>query len=103
MKDASFDFDDFLQQSDMVSKMGSMGSVAKMLPGMGNMISDKQLKEVEARLKRSKAMIQSMNKKERRNPELLITDKTARSRLMRITKGSGNEFETGVDFISEVQ
>jgi len=103
MMDASFDFDDFLKQSELVGKMGSIGGVAKMLPGMGGMISDKQLKEVEVRLKRSKAMIQSMTKAERRNTDLLISDKTAASRLNRITKGAGNSLENGVQFISEFQ
>jgi len=103
MKDASFDFDDFLSQSELVTKMGSMGNVAKMLPGMGNMMNDKQLREVEARLKRSKAMIQSMTKGERKNPDLLIKDRTARSRLIRITNGSGNKFDDGVFFISDFQ
>jgi len=103
MLDATFDFNDFKKQSDLVGKMGSIGGVAKMLPGMGGMISDKQLKEVEIRLKRSNAMISSMTKMERRMPELLITDKTARSRMLRVTAGSGNTFDNGVLFISEFQ
>lgn len=103
MLDATFDFDDFLKQSELVGKMGSIGGVAKMLPGMGNMVSDKQLKDVEARLKRSKAMIQSMTKQERRSPELLITDKTARSRIIRITKGAGQSYDDGILFMSEFQ
>jgi len=103
MLEASFDFNDFLQQSEMVAKMGSLGGVAKMLPGMGGMLDNSKITEVEKRLKRSKAMIQSMSKKERANPELLISDKTARSRLQRITKGSGNSMENGIQFISEFQ
>ena len=103
MVKAQFDFDDFMAQSRMVSKMGSMAGVAKMLPGMGNMINNSQIKEVEARIKRSEAMICSMNKKERSNPDLLLTDRTARSRLERITKGSGLKFEDGLVFMSEFQ
>lgn len=103
MLDANFDFDDFLKQSELVSKMGSFAGVAKMLPGVGNSLNNSQIREVEARLKRSKAMIQSMTKKERENPELFIKDKTARSRIIRVTKGSGNSFENGVAFISEFQ
>ena len=38
-------------------------------------------------------MICSMTKKERANPDLLLTDRSARSRVMRITKGSGLSFE----------
>jgi signal recognition particle subunit SRP54 len=103
MLDANFDFDDFLKQSELVAKMGSFAGVAKMLPGVGSSLNNSQIKEVEARLKRSKAMIQSMTKKERENPDLFIKDKTARSRIMRITKGSGNSFENGLSFIGEFQ
>ena len=44
------------------------------------------MREVESRLKRSKALIQSMTKKEREDPELLISDKASRSRIMCITR-----------------
>lgn len=103
MVKALFDFDDFMQQSKMVSSMGSMAGVAKMLPGMGNMIDNSQLKQVEMRIKRSEAMICSMTKKERANPELLLTDKTARSRVTRIANGAGLKFEDGLAFMSEFQ
>jgi signal recognition particle subunit SRP54 len=93
MVKAEFDFDDFMTQSKLVSSMGSMAGVAKMLPGLGNMIDNSQLRQVEQRIKRSEAMIRSMTKKERANPALLLTDRSARSRLMRITKGSGLSFE----------
>jgi hypothetical protein len=97
------DFDDFLKQSELVTKMGSFAGVAKMLPGIGGQISNAQIKEVEIRLKRSKALICSMTKKERANPDLLITDRTARSRLRRITTGSGLSLDQGVAFVSEFQ
>jgi signal recognition particle subunit SRP54 len=103
MLEAKFDFDDFAKQSDLVSKMGSLAGVAKMLPGIGGQINNSQLREAETRLKRSKSMIQSMTKKERGDPELFIKDKDARSRILRITRGSGHSFENGVAFISEFQ
>lgn len=103
MAKAGFDFDDFMTQSQMVSKMGSMAGVAKMLPGMGNMIDGSQMKQVEQRIKRSEAMICSMTKGERANPELLLKDRSARSRLTRITNGSGLAFEDGLAFMSEFQ
>ena len=64
-----------------------------MLPGLGNMIDGSQIRQVEQRIKRSEAMICSMTKKERANPELLLTDRSARSRITRITRGSGLAFE----------
>jgi len=103
MLEAKFDFDDFVKQSDLVSKMGNFAGVAKMLPGIGGQLGNSQIREVESRLKRSKAMIHSMTRYERENPDLFITDKTARSRILRIARGSGNSFENGVAFVSEFQ
>ena len=102
MQKAEFDFDDFLKQAKMVSTMGSLGGVAKMMPGMGG-IGAEQMRQAERRLKKNEAMICSMTKGERRNPQLLITDTTARSRLRRIAKGSGNKFEDAAGFVSEFQ
>jgi len=103
MLEAKFDFDDFMKQSKLVTKMGSFAGVAKMIPGLGGGIDTSQLREVEARMKKSEAMINSMTKKERANPDLLIIDKTARSRIRRLTAGSGCSYEDGVGFISEFQ
>ncbi|CAJ1969226.1 unnamed protein product [Cylindrotheca closterium] len=102
MMSAEFDFEDFLSQAKMVTSMGSLGGVAKMMPGMGGIGAD-QMQAAERRLKKNEAMICSMTKKEKRNPALLITDTTARSRLRRIAKGSGNKFEDAARFISEFQ
>jgi signal recognition particle subunit SRP54 len=103
MLEASFDFDDFLKQSELLSKMGSVAGIAKLMPGVGNMIDNSKIREVEARLKKNKAMICSMTKQERRNPDLLLTAPSSRSRLRRITKGSGNALEDGLKFMSEFQ
>lgn len=103
MLEAKFDFDDFLKQSKLVTKMGSMAGVAKMIPGMAGMVDPNQMRTAEIRLKKNEAMIFSMTKKERANPELLITDPTARSRVERITKGSGLSFDEGVEFMSQFQ
>lgn len=96
MLEAKFDFDDFMKQASLVSKMGNLAGVAKMMPGVGGQMNMNQIRDVEVRLKKNEAMIQSMNKKERANPELFITHPSARSRIIRITKGSGNSFEDGV-------
>jgi signal recognition particle subunit SRP54 len=103
MLKATFDFDDFLQQSELVSKMGNMAGLAKMMPGLGGQINMNQIREVEARLKKNKAMIYSMTKKERANPDLLISDKSGRSRITRIAKGSGCKFDEALQFMSEFQ
>lgn len=103
MLEAKFDFDDFIKQSKLVSKMGSFAGVAKMIPGMAGQIDNSKIREIERRMKKNESMICSMTKKERANPELLITDRTARSRLRRITLGSGNQLEDGMQFMSEFQ
>ena len=73
-----------------------------MMPGMGG-IDQNQIRAAEARLKKNEAMICSMTKAERRRPDLLITDPTARSRLQRIAKGSGMEVNDARVFMSEFQ
>ena len=103
MKDATFDFNDFLKQSELVNKMGSLAGIAKMMPGIGSQLNMDQIRQVETRLKKNKALINSMTPKERQNPELLIKDTTARSRLIRITRGSGMKVEDGMQFVSEFQ
>jgi signal recognition particle subunit SRP54 len=83
--EAKFDFNDFIKQMRLLKNMGSLGGLLKMIPGMGK-ISDSQLKEGEAKLKQAEAMINSMTKEERANPDLLA--KTP-SRRRRIAQGCG--------------
>jgi signal recognition particle subunit SRP54 len=103
MMDASFDFDDFLKQSELLTKMGSVAGIAKLMPGMGGQLDNNQIRDVEARLKKNKSLICSMTKKERMNPDLLVKDASARSRLQRITKGAGLKLDVGQQFMSEFQ
>lgn len=85
MMEAQFDFNDFLKQAEMVSGMGSMQQIMKMLPGMQG-VTDRQLEEAEKSFKCSKALIQSMTADERVKPELVA--KSA-SRRRRIARGAG--------------
>ena len=102
MKNAEFDFDDFLKQAKLVSKMGSLGGVTKMMPGMGE-ISTEQLIAAEKRLKKNEAMIAVMTEDERKNPDLLIKDTKARERLERIAKFSEMPIGDVRQFMSEFQ
>ncbi|QOP44270.1 signal recognition particle protein [Sulfurimonas sediminis] len=81
-----FNFNDFLEQMEQMKKMGSMSSIMGMIPGMGNM--SKAIKDFDfensGELKNIKAMVASMTKKERENPDLLNN-----SRKQRIAKGCG--------------
>ncbi|KAJ1462865.1 SRP54-type protein [Pelagophyceae sp. CCMP2097] len=102
LKNAQFDFNDYLSQSKMVAQMGSLGGIAKMMPGMGG-IDQKQLAAAEKRIKTHEAMIASMTKVERADPELLIRDKTALSRIRRIAGGSGHSLDVAKYFVSDFQ
>ena len=86
MMTAKFDFNDFMKQYKMVTGMGSMGEMMKMIPGM-NKISEKQLAGVEKQYVRYESMISSMTKKEREYPELLAKSP---SRRRRVARGSGH-------------
>jgi len=102
MMESKFDFEDFLKQTRLVSQMGSLGGMLKMLPGMSG-IKQEDLQAAEKRLKLAESLIKSMTIAERRQPELLITDKTARSRLTRIAKGAGRTFNEASSLMSDFQ
>ncbi|KZR67675.1 MULTISPECIES: signal recognition particle protein [Prochlorococcus] len=86
LQEASFDFSDFLQQMRLIKRMGSLGGLIKMMPGM-NKLDDGMLKQGEQQLKRIEAMIGSMTADERNQPELLASQP---SRRRRIARGSGH-------------
>ena len=87
VKDATFTLDDFLVQFDSLKKMGGIGEIMQMLPGMGRFnISDKDIDE--KRIERFKAIINSMTKKEREHPEIIKS-----SRRKRISAGSGTTIQ----------
>lgn len=80
-ENAEFDFEDFLSQMQAVKKMGSLGGLMKMMPGMSNLnVGDKE----ERKMKHTEALIQSMTRQERHNPMILNG-----SRRTRIARGAG--------------
>ena len=104
MQDASFDFNDFIEQAKLVQNMGGAASMMSMLPGMGGAgISKEQIAAAEVRMKGHEALINSMTKKERQDPRLLITDKSSRSRQMRIARGAGRDLQDAQVFLAEFQ
>jgi len=82
-----FTFDDFLDQLQQMKKMGPLSSILEMIPGMnssklkGMEVDDKELVKVEA-------IIRSMTKKERQNPDIING-----SRRKRIAAGSGTSIQ----------
>ena len=89
MIDAKFDFDDFLKQTRFIKTMGSFSGILKLIPGMAGSVKEEQLREGERRLKVAESIINSMTRQERAQPDLLIDDATADSRMRRIARGSG--------------
>jgi len=85
--EARFTFDDFYAQLQQLKKMGPLGELLKMIPGMGGLA--KQLPEgpeAESELRRIEAIISSMTKAERADPTLMNG-----SRRKRIAAGSGTK------------
>jgi len=78
-----FTLDDFLGQLRQVRKMGSMTDLMKMIPGMSKLVP-KEFEIDEKDVNRIEAIICSMNRQERRRPEILNA-----SRRRRIARGSG--------------
>jgi len=103
MMEAKFDFNDFLKQTKMMSNMGSLGGMLKMMPGIGSGISESKLAEAEKKLKVADSLIKSMTLKERANPELLFKDVTSKKRLTRIANGSGRSELQAKNLISDFQ
>ena len=81
MRTATFDFNDFLSQLQLLGRMGPLENILGMLPGMSNL---KGFSVDGKRLKRTEAIVLSMTKDERKRPEIL----NARRR-QRIARGSG--------------
>ena len=84
LRKAEFDYNDFLSQMQQIKKIGGMGSILSMLPGVGSQLADLDLDEGERSMKRVEAIILSMTKEERANPGLINP-----SRKKRIAKGAG--------------
>jgi len=85
MRNAQFSLDDFLDQLRQVRKMGSMGDLIKMIPGMSRALP-KNFELPETELKKTEAIICSMTRQERQSPQILNG-----SRRKRIALGSGTQ------------
>ena len=84
LRKAEFDYNDFLTQMQQIKKMGGMGSILSMMPGVGSQLSGIDMDEGERSLRRVESIILSMTKEERANPSLINP-----SRKQRIAKGAG--------------
>ncbi len=87
LQSGKFDLNDLADQLGQMQKMGGMGGIMGMMPGVGKMKDQLAAAGLDDRLfKRQQAIISSMTKAERANPELL-----KHSRKKRIAAGSGTD------------
>ncbi len=92
LKKAQFDFEDYLDSISQMKKMGGLGSILGMMPGMGGMPGMGKMKapdenetaQAEKKLAQIEAIIHSMTVEERKKPDILNP-----SRKHRIAKGAG--------------
>ncbi|MBC8098822.1 MAG: signal recognition particle protein [Armatimonadetes bacterium] len=88
MMENQFTLQDFLEQLQSIRKMGPIGQIMGMIPGVNKMQAQSKMsdEDMEKRLRRVEAIIHSMTAKERANPKVLNF-----SRKKRIAKGSGTQ------------
>jgi signal recognition particle subunit SRP54 len=89
MRKGQFDMNDLKNQLVQMRNMGGMAGVMGLLPGMGQIKKQLDAANIDEQLlKRQAAIIDSMTKAERKNPDLLKN-----SRKLRIAAGSGTKVE----------
>ena len=86
LRTSRFTLEDYLEQMGQLGKMGSITEMLKMIPGLGSKLSGVDIDEDKVKKAQAKncAIIQSMTRMERRNPDILNA-----SRRRRIAAGSG--------------
>ncbi len=98
LKGGHLDFNDMLDQFNMMKKMGSMQNLMKMIPGLGAAIPQDALDKINERdVERIKAIILSMTPKERANPDIING-----SRRKRMAAGSGTTVEEVNNLIKQL-
>jgi signal recognition particle subunit SRP54 len=95
LRKGSFDFEDFLAAMQQMRKLGPLQQILAMIPGMGQLSRNEELVS-EKDLKRIEAIIFSMTKQERRNPDIIKG-----RRKERIAKGSGTQVQEVTGLVSQ--
>lgn len=97
MLSGEFNFHHFLEQLNMIQKMGSVRDIMERMPFFSGLSDKVQIDERE--ITRIKAMIQSMTEKERLHPDLMLN----RSRQVRVANGSGLTLKHVTDLMQRFQ
>jgi signal recognition particle subunit SRP54 len=95
----NFTIDMYLESMQQIKKMGTLGSLMELIPGMGGLKdARKQIQEAEDRgeLRRTEAIARSMTPEERRDPGILNA-----SRRRRIARGSGTSLPEVNRFVKQ--
>jgi signal recognition particle subunit SRP54 len=95
LSENKFDLNDFLEQMQMMKKMGPIENIVKMLPGMGAALP-KDVQIDPKLMVRKEAIVRSMTQQERRNPQLING-----SRRRRIAAGCGQSVQEINQFLTE--
>ncbi|TBL77700.1 signal recognition particle protein [Paenibacillus thalictri] len=98
MRSAEFTFDDFLEQMEQVKKLGPLDQILDMLPGANKMKGIKDVKVDDKQMGRVAAIVKSMTKEERANPDMLSLN-----RRKRLAAGSGNSLNDVNRFIKQFE
>jgi len=98
MKKGKFDFEDYLESMKQMRKLGGLGSLLSMMPGMGAKMGDIESMVDEKQLARMEAIVLSMTPEERRKPKLLNP-----SRKHRIARGAGVDIAVVNRFIKQFE
>jgi signal recognition particle subunit SRP54 len=83
-----FTLEDFRDQLRQIKKMGPLGQLMEMVPGMGKLAGQVDQQDVDRNMRRIEAIINSMTSHERRNPQVLNA-----SRKRRVAAGSGTSVQ----------
>lgn len=91
-----FDFDDFKEQLQQIKKMGNLKDLMGMIPGVGKAVKDLDISDDA--FKGIEAMINSMTKAERADPDMIDG-----SRRKRIAKGAGKDIQDVNQFMKQFE
>jgi signal recognition particle subunit SRP54 len=96
MVKGEFNLDDFLKQLQQVKKMGPIGQLLDMIPGLGRVTQGIAPDVTDIHMKRIEAVINSMTREERYEPRLLNA-----SRKRRVARGSGTTVQEVNELLGE--
>jgi len=99
MLEGQFTLDDFLNQIRMIQQMGSLSELVEKIPGMSQMLPPGASTQMDdGELQKIEAIIQSMTREEKRDPNALVREP---GRVKRVARGSGNEEQAVSDLVQK--